>query len=78
MRLLQGDANEKVYDITHEIKKIDSEYIEGVWPSLNLAFLDPEGLELRWSTVAELAQMNRMDLIIHYSQQGIREWQDDL
>lgn len=72
IHLLNGDANEKVYAVTNEIKKIDNKYIEGVWPSLNLAFLDPEGLELKWSTVAELAKMNRMDLILHYSQQGIK------
>jgi len=72
IRFLPGDANEKVYDITHEIRKIDGQFIQGAWPSLNLAFLDPEGLELKWSTVAELAEMNRMDLIIHYSQQGIK------
>jgi three-Cys-motif partner protein len=38
--------------------------------SLNLAFLDPEGLELEWSTVAQLGTL-RCDLILHYSQQGI-------
>jgi three-Cys-motif partner protein len=38
--------------------------------SLNLAFLDPEGLELEWSTVAQLGNL-RCDLIIHYSQQGL-------
>ena len=39
--------------------------------SLNLAFLDQEGLELKWNTVAALAEINRMDLIIHYPQMGI-------
>ena len=47
------------------------EQIQGV-PSLNLAFLDPDGLELRWETVATLAQIEKLDLIIHYSQMGLR------
>lgn len=38
--------------------------------SLNLAFLDPDGLELEWSTVSQLGTL-RCDLIIHYSQQGL-------
>jgi three-Cys-motif partner protein len=73
---LLGDANEKVFDIVNEIKKIDAEFVQGAWPSLNLAFLDPEGLELEWNTVVELAKVNRMDLIIHYSQQGIKRMAD--
>lgn len=69
---LVGDANETVYEITKEIRAIDKPYIPDVWPSLNLAFLDPNGVdELKWNIVAELAQMKRMDLIIHYSQQGV-------
>jgi three-Cys-motif partner protein len=34
--------------------------------SLNLAFLDPEGLELCWNTVAKLAGIRKMDLVINY------------
>jgi len=37
--------------------------------SLNLAFLDPDGLELEWNTVALLGTL-RCDLILHYSQYG--------
>lgn len=57
-----GDANR----VARKIVK----HIQGV-PSLNLAFLDPDGLELRWDTVATLAQIERLDLIIHYSQMGL-------
>jgi three-Cys-motif partner protein len=71
-----GDSNEKVLEIVNEIKRIDSEFIYGVWPSLNLAFLDPEGFELSWNTVSTLATVNRMDLIIHYSQQGVKRMAD--
>jgi hypothetical protein len=41
------------------------------YQSLNLAFLDPEGLELRWNTVAKLASLLKMDLIINYPEGGI-------
>lgn len=76
IKCLIGNANEKVKNIVNEIKKIDSEFIPDIWPSLNLAFLDPEGLELEWKTVSELAKLNKMDLIIHYSQQGIKRMAD--
>jgi three-Cys-motif partner protein len=35
------------------------------------AFLDPEGLELRWSTVERLARIRKMDLIINFSTSGL-------
>lgn len=69
---LVGDANDTVNEVTREIRKIDKPYIPDLWPSLSLAFLDPNGVEeLKWNIIAELAQMKRMDLIIHYSQQGV-------
>jgi three-Cys-motif partner protein len=45
-----------------------------LWSSLNLAFLDPDGLELRWETVTMLAQPYTMDLIIHYPQGGLNRY----
>ena len=66
-----GDSNHIVKGIVERILAIDNEYIPGQWPSLNLAFLDPEGLELYWDTVATLAQLSKMDLIIHYPQMGL-------
>jgi three-Cys-motif partner protein len=72
IRFLVGDANEKVLDITSEISNIDKPYVPGVWNTLSLAFLDPNGVEeLKWNIVSALAQMKKMDLIIHYSQQGV-------
>jgi three-Cys-motif partner protein len=41
------------------------------WSSINTAFLDPEGLELEWTTIEQLASLGAMDLIINYSQSGI-------
>jgi three-Cys-motif partner protein len=59
-----GDCNDLVDDIVARIRQED-------WRSLNLAFLDPEGMELRWETVAKLATVRRMDLIINYPQGGL-------
>jgi len=58
-----GNANDVVTRVVAHIRQVSSR-------SLNLAFLDPEGLELDWKTVAQLGTL-RCDLIIHYSQQGI-------
>ena len=59
----QRDANQIISTIVTTIRQFSPN-------SLNLAFLDPEGLELNWETVAQLGTL-RCDLIIHYSQQGI-------
>jgi len=50
----------------------------GKWSSLNLAFLDPEALELEWSTVVRLASVQRMDLIIYYPQEALTRNVDHL
>ena len=71
IQFINNDANKAVRRITDEIDKIDKKFILGKWSSYNLAFLDPNGLELEWKTVEELAKIRRMDLIIHYSQFGI-------
>jgi three-Cys-motif partner protein len=71
-RFYVKDANEVVNDIVAEIKSIERNRPEGTWSSsLNLAFLDPDGLELEWKTIATLAKVKKMDLIIHYSQSGL-------
>ncbi len=66
-----GDANSIVNRIANTIARLDNTFMPGLWPSLNLAVLDPEGLELKWSTVETLAGINRMDMIIYYPQMGI-------
>ena len=62
-----GDCNEQVDRIVTELTQTDGH-------SLNLAFLDPEGLELHWATVAKLASVRRMDLIINYPQGGLNRY----
>ena len=71
IHFLIGNANDSVNDVVTEIAQCDKKFIKGVLSCLNLAFLDPEGLELEWKTIERLAQMKRMDLIIHYSQNGL-------
>ncbi|MCI0555593.1 MAG: three-Cys-motif partner protein TcmP, partial [Anaerolineae bacterium] len=68
--IYQKDANEAVKDICEEIKARDL-VKDGLWSTLNVAFLDPEGLELHWETVAHLAEIAKMDLIINFSTNGI-------
>lgn len=65
---MANDANEAAGEIVRQIKDADRKQKSN---SLNLAFLDPEGLELHWNTVATLASVSKMDLIIHYSVQGL-------
>ncbi len=66
IKIYQGDINEIVNQVCGEIQTLDK--IRG---SLNLAFLDPEGLELKWSTIKQLASIKRMDLIINFSTGGL-------
>lgn len=54
-----GDCNMLVDQVEKELKINEDR-------SLNLAFLDPEGLELCWNTVAKLAGIRKMDLVINY------------
>lgn len=65
------DCNVAVDAIVQHIMQLDAKYIDGIWPCLNLAFLDPEGLEVEWKTVEKLAKQSRMDLIINFSTSGI-------
>lgn len=72
VQIHQSDVNDIVHAICDEIDKFDHQMRrQGNWNSLNVAFLDPEGLELHWSSVERLAQVNRMDLIINFSTGGI-------
>lgn len=74
VQYLVGDSNQIVQEIVEHILAIDRERIPGSWSSLNLAFLDPDGLDLHWDTVAALAQPYTMDLIIHYPQGGLNRY----
>ena len=71
VRIYQADVNEVVTEICEEILARDRGRKSEEWSTLNIAFLDPEGLELHWSTVEALASIRRMDLIINFSTGGI-------
>ena len=72
VEIYQDDVNEVVSRICGEISLNDQQARAiGHWSAFNIAFLDPEGLELHWTTVEQLASMNRMDLIINFSTQGL-------
>lgn len=64
VQIWTGDCNDLVNRVVAQIKQDD-------WRSLNLAFLDPTGIDLKWDTVAKLATIRRMDLIIHYPEGGL-------
>lgn len=68
----QGDANVVVKHVIADLKAADAALLPNKYrSSLNLAVLDPEGLELHWSTIEALASVDRMDLIVYYPQQAI-------
>lgn len=60
----EQDVNQAVESICKDIKKYENK-------ALNVAFLDPEGLEVHWSSVEKLARFKRMDLIITFSTSGV-------
>lgn len=64
IHIMTGDSNILVDQILSEISL-------GNQQSLNLAFLDPEGLELNWKTVEKLAGIGKTDLLINYPQNGL-------
>ncbi len=66
VKIYHQDVNSVVDEVSEEIRLSDR-----TSGSLNVAFLDPEGLELHWSTVTKLASIKRMDLIINFSTRGV-------
>ncbi len=78
VKFINDDCNVAINDIVGEIQDIDKSYVKGKWPSLNLAFLDPEGLELNWDTVEKLGQVGGMDLIINFSTSGFTRNADQM
>lgn len=64
IEFLHADCNQIIGDVISKIKPYGGH-------ALNLAFLDPEGMELHWDTVAKIGSIKRMDLIINYPQGAI-------
>ena len=71
VRLFHNDCNAVVGDIVEAIHRVDHARTGETWQSLNLAFVDPEGLEIHWDTIAAIGQKTRTDLIINFSTSGL-------
>lgn len=69
IKFFADDGNQVVNEIVTDIRESDRKEKSN---SLNLAFLDPDGLDLNWNTVATLASVPKMDLIIHYPVMGLK------
>jgi three-Cys-motif partner protein len=69
VKVVTGDCNTLVDNIVAQVKRTDER-------SLNLTFLDPEGFELKWTTVSKIASMRRMDLIINYPEGGFNRYRN--
>lgn len=67
VKLYREDVNTVVSNVVDELSILQSRKKKEEWGYLNVAFLDPEGLELHWSTVSQLASVPKMDLIINFS-----------
>ena len=71
VHLSNKDCNEAIDEVIGVLSEIDRNRMHGR-PSLNLAFIDPEGIEeIEWKTIEKLARQQRMDLIINFSSSAI-------
>ncbi len=63
VRVIEGDCNERIDEV---LKQVPAE-------GLNLAFFDPFGAKVfHWDTIARLAHVKRMDLLIHFPTNAIK------
>lgn len=58
------DCNLIVDDVVNRINQLPK-------LSLNLAFIDPQGLDVRWDSIEKLARINKLDLLIFYPEEAI-------
>lgn len=64
VKLYNADTNKIIDTVLSDLQKMEDS-------SLNLAFIDPEGLEVEWTTIEKLGRIKRMDLIFNYPQQAL-------
>ena len=74
VRIHSGDANVVTDEIVREIEASDRQWMPSHWHNLCLAFIDPEGFEIEWETVAKLARMRKMDLIVNFPIGGMNRF----
>lgn len=65
VHVYQDDCNQVIDQIVTSLKRTETH-------SLNMAFIDPTGIDPDWSTIEKLASVRRMDLIIYYPQMGLK------
>src|SRR2546425_12787263 len=63
LTMLRGDANERVDDVLGAVKKRRIGH--------SLVFLDPEGLEWRWSSMQRLLTGISCDVIVNFPSAGL-------
>jgi three-Cys-motif partner protein len=67
VRIYTGDCNQLVDKVVDDLHRVNQR-------ALNLAFLDPRGMELKWRTVTLLASLHRMDMVIYYPEMGFTRY----
>lgn len=72
INLLAGDCNRHVEHVVGEIQRIDAEVVRGQWSCLCLVFVDPTGLEVKWSTIEKVSSLRAADLLINFPTGTIR------
>ena len=70
--VLHGDCNTRVEEVVAAINETDSVFVPGAWKSLSVAFADPTGLEVAWSTIRCLSTLNRVDMLIYFPTNPLR------
>ena len=67
VELYNDDCNVVIGKIVGKIKEIESRSSKDRWQCLNLVFIDPQGLEIHWDTIKELATETRSDVVMNFS-----------
>lgn len=68
-------TSSKIYLFNEDCNQIVDEVVNIIngfkGNSLNFAFVDPEGLEVKWGTIEKLAKQRRMDLLFFYPEEAL-------
>ena len=78
IELYNDDCNAVIRNIVGKIDEIETRSSHEKWQCLNLVFIDPQGLEIHWSTIKELATKTRSDVVINFSTSTITRTIRDL
>ena len=64
IHLYNDKINSVIKNIVNTISTLNNQ--------VGIAFLDPYGFELEWTIIEQLASLERMDLLINFTQMGIK------